>query len=39
VMGPMHNLLRKQERQHPSTQYAVYFLILLACIVCSPRYY
>ena len=24
VMGPLHDLLQKQERQHPSTQYAVY---------------
>ena len=37
VMGPLHDLLRKQERRHPSTQYAMYFPKLFACVVCIPR--
>jgi hypothetical protein len=38
VIGPLHDLLRKQECPHPSTQYAVYFPKLFACAVCIPRY-
>jgi len=38
VMEPLHDLLRNHERQHPSTQYAVYFTKLFACVVWVSRY-